>query len=379
MSVRRHASQSVLAIALLAPAPAAAQEKPYIEVDMTVFSGRNPFLIPGDTAITTAGEIGLRGEATVAVDRKTSLALDGAGAYRGYDRKFGTFVTGHAMAKLAHRSSERFDLATEAAYERYLPLEGMTASIDAAIDPVSVQERYALDQDVRWHPDALTTLSGSVGWTRISPIDSPVLTRTDGTTFLLSAERRLSRTTWVGMETETTRSDSEGGGEALSYSVALKGGTRIARGLTAEFAAGISKISRTEGRGSRQGGSGQLTASASLCYDPRRFRFCLSGRVSPVITSFDGIRREKSLNATFDLKLMPRANFTIEADYRSMPGAGRLSDPQVMRGSARYEYQVDRRLKLNIGADYDRRTGLARQTLDTWTVRVGATFRIPSL
>lgn len=379
MRVRRHASLSALAIALLFPAAAAGQEKPYIEVDMTVFSGRNPFLIPGDDAITTGGEIAARGAANVSVDYRTTLAVEGAGAYRRYDREFGSFVTGQARAKLDHRGDERFELSTEAAYERYLPLEGMVASIDAAIDPVSLQERYMIDQDVRWHPDRLTTVAGSIGWSRIRPIDSPLLTRTDGTTLSLSLERRLSLTSWIGMETQATLSDSEDGGEARSGSVLLKGGTRIARRLTGEFAAGISKISRGDGRGPRQGGSGDLTASASLCYDPRRFRLCLTGRISPVITSFGGIRREKSLNATFDLKLMPRANFRIEADYRSMPGAGGLADPEVMRATARYEHEIDRRLKFHVGADYDRRTGLARQTLDTWTVRAGVTFRIPSL
>lgn len=379
MSVQRHASLFVLATALLPPAPAAAQEKPYIEVDMTVFSGRNPFLIPGDNAITTGGEIGLSGGATVALDYKTTLAVEGGAAYRRYDREFGPFVTGRARAKLEHRRDEHFDLSTEAAYERSLPLEGMAASIDAAIDPVSLQERYQFDQDLRWRPDRYTTITGSAGWTRLRPIDSPLLTRTDGTTFSLSLQRRIAETTWIGMTAEGTLSNSQDGGEARSGSVLLTGGARIARRLSGEFAAGISKISRAEGRGPRQGGSGQLTASASLCYDPRRFRLCVSGRVSPVVTSFDGIRREKSLNATFDLKLMPRANFTVEADYRSMPGASRLTDPSVARASARYEHEFDRHLKLHVGADYDRRTGLSRQTLDTWTVRVGATLRIPSL
>ncbi|HUD30540.1 MAG TPA: hypothetical protein VMQ93_16850 [Novosphingobium sp.] len=379
--MRRHASLPVLAIALLPPAPAVAQtrEQPYIEVDMSLFTGRNPFLLPGDDEMTSGGEIGARGKATVPVDHRTMLELDGAVAYRRYDRRYGPFVTGHALAALDHRNDEHLNLRTEASYERYLPLEGMVASIDAAIDPVSLQERFQINEEVRWRPDRVSTMTGMVMLSRIAPRNSPLLTRTDATTFVLSAERRIARTTWLGLETLVTHSTSDDGGDARSTTARFKGGARLARGLTAELGIGLAKISRRDPGGPRGGGAGQFTASGSLCYDPRQFRLCISGRVAPVVTSFDGIRREKSLNARFDLRTMPRANFSLEADYRSMPGTGRLSDPEVLRASARYEHQLDGRVKLHIGADYDRRTGLARQTLDTWTVRVGATIRIPSL
>lgn len=389
MTVRRHVSLFVPAIAILSPAPVAAQEKPYIEVDMTVFTGRNPFLIPGDTEITSGGQIGAEGRATVGVDYRTALELDGALAYRRYTRRFGTFVTGHAGAALEHRNSERLSLRTEAIYDRSLPLEMAVASIDAAIDPVSLQERYAIEQDIRWTPDRFTRIIGNVALTRISPRGSLVLTQTDAATLTASIERRVATTTWLGIEGQVTRSEARDGGVARAGSIGLKGGFRFARNFSADITAGLSKTSRSGPRGpgpDRPGedGSGQFAARASLCYDPRRFRLCLSGAVSPVVTSFDGIRREKALNATFDLRTMPHANFHLEADYRAMParaipGTDRLADPKVMRAAARYEHQLDSRLTLNIGADYDRRTGLARQTLDAWTVRVGATFRIPRL
>lgn len=382
MTSRRHASLFVPAIAILLPAPAAAQEKPYIEVDMTVFTGRNPFLIPGDTEVTSGGEVGLRGEASVGVDYRTALELDGGIAYRRYTRRFGDFVTGHANVGLEHRNSERLSLRTEASYGRYLPLEAAVASIDAAIDPVSLQERYALDQHVNWTPDRLTRVIGRVELTRISPRGSLVLTQTDAATLTMSMERRVAPTTWLGLEGQVTRSEARDGGTARAGSVGVKGGFRFGRNWGLDVTAGLSKTSRGGPDGPREGGSGQFAARASLCYDPRRFRFCLSGAVSPVVTSFDGIRREKALGATFDLQTLPHANFHLEADYRAMParavpGTSALADPKVMRVAARYEHQLDNRLTLNVGASYDRRVGLARQPFDSWTVRVGATFRIP--
>jgi hypothetical protein len=369
----------VLAPAVWASAPAAAQEAPYIEFDMTVVTGRNPFLLPGDDAITTAGEMGARGAATIDVDHASTLALDGRVAYRKYDRRFGSFVLGNARADFDHRSDEHLSTRTGASYERYLPLEGMVASIDAAIDPVSLQERYVVDQDVRWRPDRQTTVTGMAMWSRIAPQGSLLLSRTDAVTLVLSGERRLARFTWIGLESQATFSDTADGSNSRAATVRVKGGARLAKGLTADISLGLATISQGYPGRPRSGGSGQFSALGSICYDPRRFRLCVTGRLAPTVTSFEGIRREKSLNARFDLRLMPRAEFSLEADYRSMPGVGHLADPEVMRASARFQRQIGKYVKLQLGADYDRRTGIASQSLDSWTARIGATFRIPSL
>lgn len=363
----------------LAPTHAAAQEQqPYIEFDMTGFTGRNPFLTLDDRARTSGGEISAQGGLGIGIDPKTALDLDGRIAYRRYDRRYGSFTTGRASAELKYRDDERLSLSSRARFDRSLPLETLASTIDAAVDPISLQESYALEQNVRWRPDAHTSFAGEISWNRRVPLGSVLLAKTDATSFGASAERHISPYTWIGLGGVATFSESADGSDSNSAIVVLKVGTRIGRYFSAQAEGGISKITRTESDGRRNDNPAQPTASVSLCYDPRRLRVCLSGRISPVVTSFGGIQREKTLNATVQLQTSERGTLSATADYRAVPGPTFETDTKVMRLSTAYEHRLDNRFRLHVGADYDRRTGLSSQTLGTWTVRVGVTFRIPS-
>lgn len=364
---------------VLAPQDARAQgEPPHIEFDMTVLGGRNPFLVTDDRNMNAAAEISATGGAVLGVDSKTTLDLDGKLAHRRYARRYGSFVTGNADIALDHRSSEHLALHSGLSYARVLPLEAQVASIDAAIDPVSLQERYQARQDVRWRPDALTTVIGRVTWDRIAPRNSQLLSQIDATSFALSYERRLSSTSWIGLSGLGTFSDSTDGSSSDSAILVVKAGTRLAQHLSVETEAGLSRIDRRETDRRRNRTPAQPTATVILCYDPRRLRVCLSGRVSPVVTSFGGIRREKALNATFSLQTGESGSLSAAADYRRAPGPTFGREASVLRLSSAYEHRLDRRFTLHAGLDFDRRTGMSRQPLDAWTVRVGVSFRIPS-
>ncbi|MEE4453627.1 hypothetical protein [Novosphingobium resinovorum] len=379
MTGRQHGSLLLLAIATCHPGRAGAQEEPpHIEFDATVFSGRNPFLTGDDNAMTSAGEVSAQGGAKLALGHRTTIDLDGRIAYRRYDRRYGSFVTGHAMAAIDHRLDEHLSLRTEARYERFLPLEGLAASIDAAIDPVSLQERYEARQEVVWRPDPFLTLRGTVSWMKLAPRGSLLLARTEGTSLGLAAERRISTTSWIGAEGRATVSQSSDGVDADAGALVAKAGTRFAAHWTLEGEAGAARISRRDPGLPREDGPARLTAAASLCYDPRRLRICATARVAPVLTTFGGIRRERSAHLAFDFQTSERGTLSAEADYRSVPRPGFGSDASVLRLSSAYEHRLDSRFRLHVGADYDRRSGVTRQTQDTWTVRVGVTFRIPS-
>lgn len=362
-----------------APRDAQAQEvPPHIEFDMTVLGGRNPFLIANDRRMNAAAEISATGGAVLGVGPKTTLDLDGKLAHRRYARRYGSFVTGNADVALDHRSSEFLSLHSALSYARVLPLEAQVASIDAAIDPISLQDRYQARQDVQWRPDARTTIVGRVTWDRLSPRGSQLLSQIDATSFALSVQRRLSSTSWVGLSGIGTFSESRDGSSSDSAIVVAKAGVRIAAYLSVEGEAGISQIDRRETDGRRNDTPAQPTAAAALCYDPRRLRVCVSGRISPVVTTFGGIRREKSLSATFSLQTGQNGTLGAAADYRRAPGPTFGTEASVLRLSSSYEHRLDRRFTLHAGVDYDRRTGMARQPLDAWTVRVGVSFRIPS-
>jgi len=363
----------------LASTDAAAQEQPpYIEFDMTGFTGRNPFLTTDDRKMTSGGEVSAQGSAGVRIDPKTTLDLDGKLAYRRYSRRYGDFVTGYARTAIDYRGSERFSARTEGGFERLLPLEGGTGSIDAAIDPVSLQERYELKQSMRWRPDQYMTVSGEAAWSRLSPQGSLLLRRTDATSFGLGLERRLSGTSWVGLGGMATFSKSADRSESDSAIFVLKAGSRIAPNLSIQAETGVSKITRREPGRPNENNPFQLTTALSVCYDPRRLRVCIEGRISPVVTSFGGIQREKVLTTTFDFQTSDRGRLSASGEYRSVPSPTFGSDAKIVRLSTTYEHRLDDRFRLHIGADYDRRTGMTTQTQKSWTIRAGVTFRIPS-
>ncbi|PNU04350.1 hypothetical protein A8V01_20820 [Novosphingobium guangzhouense] len=365
-------------LALVPASPAAQEQPPRIEFDMTVLSGRNPFLTTDDRAMTSAAEVSARGEAALPVDARTTIDLDGKLAYRRYSRRYGSFVTGHARGALDYRGSERIALRTEASFERQLPLEGSNSTIDAAIDPISLQDRIELKQDIRWRPDPYLTITGEAAWSRLAPRGSMLLIRTDATSFGLSVERRISPSSWVGLSGMATFSKSANRSEADSGIVMLKMGTRLARNLSTQVEAGLSRIERREPARPNDNGPAQLTATMSLCYDPRRLRMCLSGRISPSVTSFGGIQREKVLTATFDFQTGERGMLRASGEYRSVPSPIFGSDAKITRLSTTYEHRLDSRFRLHVGADYDRRTGMSSQTQSSWTIRAGVTIRIPS-
>lgn len=358
---------------------AAAQEQPpYIEFDMTGFTGRNLFLVPDDRKMTSGGEVSAQAGAALGIDAKTSLDLDGRIAYRRYSRRYGDFVTGYGKVAMDYRGSERLSTRTEASFERLLPLEGTNGTIDAAIDPVSLQDRLELKQNLRWRPDQYLTFSGEAAWSRLSPRGSQLLRRTDATSFALAAQRRLSTFTWVGLGSGATFSKASDGSKSDSALFVVKAGTRIQLHLSIEGEVGVSKISRHGPGTPRDETPFQFATSVSLCYDPRRLRVCIGGQITPAVTGFGGIQREKALTTTFVFQTSERGSLSASSEYRSVPNPAFGPDAKVVSLSATYEHRLDDRFRLHVGADYDRRTGMTTQTQSSWTIRAGVTFRIPS-
>lgn len=363
----------------LVPANAAAQEQPpYIEFDMTGFTGRNLFLLTDDRKMNSGGEVSAQAGATLGVDAGTTLDLEGRIAYRRYSRRYGDFVTGYGKLALDHRGSERLSARTEASFERLLPLEGTNGTIDAAIDPVSLQDRYELKQSLRWRPDQYLTISGEGAWSRLSPRGSQLLRRTDAANFDLGAERRLSPFSWIGLGGSATFSKASDGSRSDAALFVLKAGTRVAPHFSVQAEAGASRTSRSGPGAPTDRTPLQLATSVSLCYDPRRLRVCLAGQIRPAVTGFGGIQREKVLTATFDFQTSERGTLSALGEYRSVPSPTFGSDAKIVSLSTTYEHRLDDRFRLHVGADYDRRTGLSSQTQSSWTIRAGVTFRIPS-
>ncbi|TCM20825.1 hypothetical protein EDF56_102488 [Novosphingobium sp. PhB165] len=354
-----------------------AQSPPHIEFDLSMFGGRNPFLIPGEDAFTVGGEVAARGGAGLDLGPGTRLQADGSVAFRQYSQGYGNFVTGGVALALDHRHNEYLSLHTDASFERILSIEELTDSIDSAIDPLSLQDRTVLGQTVTWHSDALTTVSGRVDWNRLVPHDSLLLDKTSALGATFNAQRQIDSLTTLGAVGVFTWTKSKTGGDPNAWSVRATASRRMGHGWRAEVELGIAQTSRLDTFGQRGSGGVQFAGSGQLCHEPGHVSVCINASIEPVVTSFRGIQRESAVGATLNWRTSEYGTITASADYRRTPQLGPNGDINATRLSARYDHRLDSRMSVFGGVEYRRRTGIGGQPADSAVLQIGITLGIP--
>nr|WP_314466476.1 hypothetical protein [uncultured Novosphingobium sp.] len=363
------------------PARSAAQNQPRIEVDMSLFAARNPFLLPGDDAVTLGGQIAGKASAEWPLDFRTRIETGGSLAYRQYTREYGNFLTGSAELALVHRRNEYLSLRTELSFERVLPVEAVASSLDSAIDPVSLQDRYEVAQGVTVHTDARTALNARLGWSRIDPRGSLLLTPTDAISLDFGAENRIDAATTLGLGGQITSSRSSSGGDPHAWAVQAKAIRRFPRAWNAEIEIGVTRLSRLTPGSGRESGPVQFSGNGSLCHEPGHIRFCASAAVASVVSSFGGIQREVSAATSLDWRSSERGRLIARGEYRRSPQSGgpggNLPDIEVLSLTSRYEHRLDGQFLLYGGAEFQQRTGLSDIRLNSLTFRTGLLYRIP--
>lgn len=364
-------------LAVLLPEPLAAQSQPHIEVDMSLFGASNPFLRPGDDALTLGGQITGKAGATWQLGYRTSLETEGSLSYRQYTRKYGEFLTGSMELALDHRRNEYLSLRTEASFERILPIEALASSLDGAIDPISLQDRYAISQALTYRTSTLTTFNGRFGWNRIAPRRSLLLAPTSAVFFDFGGDTRIDPATTLGFVGQFAASRSRTGGDPRSWALAARATRRFPQAWNLVIEAGVTRISRREPTGGRETGPVQLSGLTSICHEPGRIRFCASGAVASIVSSFGGIQREISASTSLDWRTSERGTVLSRGEYRRSPQGDTRPDLEVLSLDARYEHRLDRRFIVYGGAEYQQRTGIGADRLNAVTVRAGLIYRIP--
>ncbi|WP_395334444.1 hypothetical protein WBP06_23405 [Novosphingobium sp. BL-8H] len=397
-SVVPHAATAVSAVALafavLLPGPAAAQsqlpppsparQSPF-EVDVIALAARNPFLETDDDAFTAAIALAAKGHTDWQLAPGTNLDADGAVAFRQYSRKYGNFLTGRAALALDHRHNEYLSFLSEASYERVLPTEAQGSSIDSAVDPLSLQDNYQLAQTVTWHGDALSTVSGRLGWTRLDPHGSTLLQSTSALALTLNAKRQIDPLTTLGAVTVMTWSRTgpgsgsgpSSGDDPHAWTAQLTAERRMGHGWRAQIALGATRTSQLNNLGQRQGSGVQFAGNTLLCHEPGHVSACITASVQPVISSYGGIRRETAVGASLNWRLTERGTLTANADYRRSPQSAPAADIDTMRLAARYDYRLNGQVVLFAGPEYYRRTGVGGQTVHSAQFQIGITIGIP--
>ncbi len=382
-TVKGSASAIAIALAITMALPgraqAQAQPKPImpIEIDMSVFAARNPFLEPDDDVVTGGAVVSVRGRTDWQLAPGTDLDADGRVAFRQYTRRYGNFVTGRAALALNHRHNEYLTLLTEASFERLLPTETMVNSIDSAIDPISLEDNYNLSQTITWHSDALTTVNGRLGWSKLDPQGSSLLERTTAINLNVDAKRQIDALTTLGAVGMMTWSRTQTGGNPHAWSLLFTADRRIIDSWRLQAQAGISRTSQVDAIGVRRTGGVQFAGNASLCHDPGRFTACLTASIQPIVSAYGGILRETAYGATLSWRTSQRGTLTASADYRRSPQPPPDRAINTTQLAARYDFRLNQQFTLYAGPEYNRRTGLSGQKVDSTVFQIGVTIGLP--
>lgn len=342
-----------------------------------MFAGRNPFLVAGDDTFAVGGKIAARGRTGWTLAPGTRLDADGSVAFQQFSDNYGNFVTGAAALALDHRRNEYLSLRSEASFDRVLPTEAIADSIDSAIDPLNLQDRYSLAQSVTWHSNALTTMSGRFGWSRLDPRGSDLLEKTTALDASFDASGQIDAYTSVGARGNYTWTKSRSGGDPRAWSARITVQRRFANAWRAEFGVGVTQTSRLDDLGGRSGPGVQFAGNLRLCHEPGRLTACGTASIEPVVSSYGGIRRETALGATLGWRTSARGTISATADYRLSPQPAPDPDIKAASVTARYDHRLSSRTSLFGGLEYRHRTDLSGRSVNAAVARLGITIGIP--
>jgi len=371
---------AVLAASCLTVLPvfAMAQQQLGLDVEMTTFYASNPFLLPGDEG-AAGWELAAKSDAVWLIGPRTSLQSEGAVGFRQYSQRYGNFVTGRGAGILQHRYSEYLSVRAEAYHERVLPTEALADSIDSAIDPLSIRRNSYLSSALTWNPDARTSVTGAVAWTRIDPSQSSILKDTTAIEYTVGVERRVDPFFSLGVKGQFTSSRSAFGDSSLK-AFRLTASRRLGGRWQANANLGIDQETTTL-RGSPIDSSPvRLSGEVSICQQPERMQMCLTAAMRSVVSGLGTVERESSAGVSVTRQTSEQGSLSASASYVRGP-IGQIAGPtedekaSALRLSATYYHQVSRRSSLQAGLRYLRRVQAGGDAIDSMVVQAGIVFK----
>lgn len=377
-----HAISSGALIIALSPClstKSLAQPHVGLDMDATVFVSDNPFLIEGEDLASAAAEVAARPYIDWYLDHRTKLEFTSELAFRQYSQRYGNFVTGFADVELRHRRNEYLTVSAEASYSRELMVEGLTDSVDSAFDSQGVSEIIDTRATVAWSPNARVTITGDGGWRRLRYPDSDLLEMTNVYDAGISASKRLSPRTTVGIQARIEASRPADDGDTSVKSVSLIATHRFSETLHGNVSAGVEWSSLDYSLEEDRDGGAQFNGAATLCYEPEHTAICINGSVGSEVSGLGGMRRETTFGATFRHRLSQHGTLTAEFETRKanlpedeIPGGG--TSARVLRAEGGYEHRLNRSLYLTAGASYQQRQ-LTGAKVDAVIFQIGLSIR----
>jgi hypothetical protein len=367
----------LLAFALGVCIPAQSEARPDLrmEYDLNSFVSDNPFLIAGKKRGSAAAEILVRPSVDWRLTPRSSLEFTGEAGFRQYHRRYGNFVTGVADLRLQHRHNEYLSVSSRGGFGRYLVTDTLTEIPDFTRDTRGTREIVHAGAATTWTPNRRFTVIGDIGWNKQRYPDSSALETSKALDFSLSASRRMSESTTLGIQGRITSNSRIGGEDSSVKSLNLTASRRFSeywRGdvqLGAEWAKTDASLVQTgETRTNFNG-------SANLCHESPRTTVCVRSALRSEVNDLGELQREVSAGSSIRHRTSESGSILAEANYRRarMP---RFADPaRYIRASANYERRFAHNLYLTPGIAYLERSRLPGEKVSTFIFQIGLSIR----
>ncbi|MXP44631.1 hypothetical protein [Allopontixanthobacter sediminis] len=212
----------------------------------------------------------------------------------------------------------------------------------AAVD-ASVQFKLSEFDDLRW--------SSSV---RAQRYNSARLNDSDFAMQRAEFSRRISEYVVLGggVEASVSNFKSTRVGDAKTLSPQVSARARIFPRVDFSGRLGVS-ITRTQLVVGRET-STSISGNASLCHSGVLSNFCLNAARQVLPSAIGGVRKQSTIGTAYSLRLSERENVQLGGSYAvaSAPLSGSGGKFESIRSYARYERQLDERLRLFASAGY---------------------------
>jgi hypothetical protein len=349
-----------LASGVVPASPASSQSSTQFQADASVLVADNPLLLPRGGGAVVVTEISATPRKSFDLEPGGSIAVEGTAMGRFYGGGLGRFFLGDVKASGNYRDSERLTLQGQVEARRDLSIDLLTSSVGAAADPASIQTSYRGRFEASVHPDEYTSMLASVS-TRDEHYSRTTLLRgVTETIFGLSASRRTSARTSLGLVGSAALSHTAGEGNVTTLSLRGSWSQQLTQSWRSSVEFGAEKtgdnIVRLDTATVRQPGRTLASARGQLCRDGQHATGCLELSLSSERSALGRLERRLALSTTAGWTLSPRTTLRLRGGYdrSSVPGT-MLRTLKSLDLSGMLERRVGRALTLAVRAEYRRR------------------------
>jgi len=388
---------AAVAVLLLAT-PAHAQTKSEVVVSASAGYDSNPFLAFGNDRDVAS----FRLEMVPTISRSdgiSSITVSGRVEHVEYARLYDAADNLSANVSATYRVNERMEVAGRVQISSSISTTDFTRPLLDTPGVTPIDPTLPIDDDITLLGDRQRRNSASAEFSlayTLSPFDqlrwssvaqaqrypgSINLQDSDYASQRLAYSRQFNEDVSLGGSVDASVSNFRNGriGDATMVSPQLSLGLRLSPRLQLSGSFGLSFTRTKLALGTVS--STTLSGNLQACYKGSLSNFCLNGLRQVLPSAIGGVRKQSSIGATYSLRLSERETIQVGGSYSlaSTPLTGIGGDFESIRSYARYEHQLNEKLRLFASAGYSDTQDNLGQKRSNFQGAVGVSFKFGSV